>query len=224
MTPPTCAVCRQPIRGSYYTNQWNLTFHGHHATCDACGHPTGEHGHNPLCVPCRSTVVSTPQAATTRARAVRHLLRARGIHIGDRRVAYGIARVPNPGHNSLGVTNSTVIRTASGVTTTDIEVVVKRDLPGLLFDAVVAHELTHVWFRVHGVEPAPIVNEGVAELTAYWMLTQAASPHAAAMASQIANNRDRLYGRGFRLAHGAERRHGWSAVAAALLATGQLPR
>ncbi len=218
-----CVVCQHMIHGSYYTNHWKLPFHGYHATCTACGHPTVEHGNQALCRACRPTIVTNAEVATTRARAVRHYLSRRGMVISSRSVRYGLAGVPHPGHASLGVTQATWHRSAAN-SSCRIEVTIKRGLPALLFDAVVAHELTHAWLRVHDVKPARVVEEGVAELTAYWLLGRTGGRFAAALQHQIATNRNRTYGGGFRLARQAERRHGWPLVADALLRTAALPR
>lgn len=101
---------------------------------------------------------------------------------------------------------------------------IKRGLPALQFEAVVAHELTHAWLRIHDVSPPDTVEEGVAELTSFWFLGRVGEPRAAALQHQIATNRDHIYGRGFRMAMKAEQRHGWSRVADSLLRTGHLPR
>lgn len=219
-----CAVCQQAIHGSYYTNSWNLPFHSYHSTCDACGHPTAELGQHPLCRSCRPSVVNQPTVATARARAVRRCLERRGIVIGSRSVRYGLARVPNPGHNSLGIARATWSRAASGSSSCRIDIVIKRGLPALQFDAVVAHELTHAWLRIRDVSLPDVVEEGVAELTSFWFLGYVGGSRAAAIQHQIATNRDHIYGRGFRMAMKAEQRHGWSRVADALLRTGHLPR
>jgi hypothetical protein len=211
------------IHGSYFTNHWNLPFHGRHGTCTACGHPTAEYGLHARCRACRSTVVTCPTVATDRARAVRRSLERRGILIGSRSVRYGLARVPHPGHTSLGVTQATWHRSAHS-TSCRIEVTVKRGLPDLLFVAVVAHELAHAWLRSCDVKPSIVVEEGVAELTAFWLLGRVAGQHAAALQHRIATNRDRTYGRGFRMAMNAERRHGWPRVADTLIRTAALPR
>jgi len=102
--------------------------------------------------------------------------------------------------------------------------VIKRGLPALEFDAVVAHELTHAWLRIHDASPSSVVEEGVAELTSFWLLGRVGGPRAAALQRRIATNRDHTYGRGFRMAVKAEQRHGWARVAEALLRTGHLPR
>lgn len=218
-----CVVCEQTIRGTYFMNYWGLPFHGHHATCTACGYPTAEQGGEALCRGCRPTVVASAEVATVRTRAVRRTLERRGIVIGPHLVRYGLARIVRPGHASLGVCQATWHRSAASISCR-IEVTIKRGLPALLFDAVVAHELTHVWFRDHDVRPAAVVEEGVAELTAFWVLGRIGGQRAEALQHQIAINRDRTYGGGFRLARQAERRHGWPHVADALLRTAGLPR
>lgn len=222
-TTVRCAVCQQAILGSYFTNYWKLPFHGHHAMCTSCGYPTAEHGYQALCRVCRPTIVTNAEVATARARAVRRYLSRRGIVIGPHSVRYGLARVPHPGHTSLGVTQATWHRSAA-TSSCRIEVVIKRGLPTLLFDAVVAHELTHAWLRSHNVKPTNVVEEGVAELTAYWLLGRIGGHHAAALQHQIATNRDRTYGGGFRLVRQAELQHGWPRIAHALVRTATLPR
>jgi hypothetical protein len=168
-------------------------------------------------------VIADPADATVRARGVRTLLVRRGIEIDIAQVRCGLAGAPLPGREVWGVARTTSARSNRGLTLQS-EVAIKRGLPALLFDAVMAHELTHVWFRVHGVRPRDVVEEGVAELTAHWLLGLMPSPHARAMRHRIAVNPDRTYGGGFRKAFGAERRHGWPALAEAVLTTGNLPR
>lgn len=218
-----CVVCQETIRGSYYTNLWNLPFHRRHGICIACSYPTAEVGVHALCRSCRPTVVNQPADATARARAVCKRLEQRGIVIGSHPIRYGLARVPNPGHNSLGIARATWSRAASGISSCQIDIVIRRGLPALQFDAVVAHELTHAWLRIHDVTPSDVIEEGIAELTAFWFLGRVGGSRAAALQHRIATNNDHTYGRGFRMAMKAEQRHGWPRVADALFRSGCLP-
>lgn len=101
---------------------------------------------------------------------------------------------------------------------------IEAGLPVVQFDMVAAHELTHVWVdHSCAVEPPLIVNEGLAELNAYWILEKLNRSRSAAVRRQLAESSDPVYGAGYRIAADAEQRAGWVTVANRVIQTGHLP-
>lgn len=141
-------------------------------------------------------------------------------------VRFRLTPRPAPGQRCLGATLTRFVSAVGRPAPSpakQIMVLIKAGLPAIQFDAVVSHELSHAWLELHDVSPTTIVNEGLAEMAAYWTLGRIGGPVAAALQHLIAHNPDPTYGGGYRRVREAERRLGWSVVSAAILRTGRLP-
>lgn len=219
-----CVVCATPIHGAYRAHRfWKLPYHRHHGACGVCGHPTAEVGAGSRCTSCRRSAVDDPTVARARLHGVQVTLERRGMNVRRHPIGFELVDFTGSGREStLGMTSTTRVPSAGG-NHKRISVSIRCGLPDVLFDAVAAHELTHVWFRINDVAPALVLEEGVAELTSYWLLSQIRDRRAAALRYRTALEPDPIYGNGFRMARSAELHHGWPVVATSLLRRGTLP-
>lgn len=220
--PLKCSVCRERITGVYYTNIWRRPFHRAHQACDCCVRPMRE-GRHRLCARCRPTIVTSAGTARVVINKVRFALNEeRGVAVSD---GLHARLVPFVGGNCdrLGQAVLERIVDTDGRSSASATLHLKRGLPAIQFASVVAHELAHAWLWENEVRPSRQVDEGIAELCAFWTLGRMGGATAAALQARIAGNRDPVYGAGYREAREAENRFGWPHVRTHLLREGYLP-
>ncbi len=220
---PRCCVCEQPIRGTYHTNLWGRPFHTHHQTCSSCLRPIRSRATRGLCRHCQPMIITSPTAAASVVETTRESLHEyRGLTVS---AGLPVRLVDNLGGGSglLGQAQMHQTRHQDGRRTGTATIVLRRGLPAPQLAAVAAHELSHVWLWAHDIKTTTVVDEGLAELCAYWTLGRLGGPIAAALQHRIAANPDPTYGGGYRRARAAEDRHGWTRDRAHLLTRSRLP-
>lgn len=101
---------------------------------------------------------------------------------------------------------------------------VRVGLDETLFCTVVAHELTHAWMHVTGIEPVDVETaEGICELVALIWLTQSGAPRAEHGIRRLLHNSHPTYRNGARAALRAARTTSVPHVLDHVRATGRLP-
>jgi hypothetical protein len=204
-----CAGCERPIgEGDYVPIRgapWHRPcFEAEFIACFCCGDHVRRGAASgtsamPYCPGCSATVVTRPKAARlfqgVEAWAIAlgmgfalppplKLVRRPGL-IG--RLAWGAC---------LGLTKWSTLPGGS-VVVHGIQIV--EGLPEVLFQATVAHELTHAWLapRLTGREPAPSV-EGLCELVSFHCLEALGGTTALRRCEVMTQNPDPVYGEGLR--------------------------
>ena len=215
---PVCALCGYQIEGRYLQDYWGNAYHeGHLRTnpaCEYCGRlisprstgggSTYEDG-RVICTLCRK------RAVDSRRRALEVLYEAR-----DRLEKYGIVIRPfdpafkmlrrdtlkrhSSGGDEQGLTHVRKRTAADGtILELSISVFVLSGLPYEDFLAASAHELMHVWLRLNGRDDARRwFVEGNCNLAAYLALREERTREAEYRIRQLKEDRNRVYGRGFR--------------------------
>jgi len=82
-------------------------------------------------------------------------------------------------------------------------------LPKVEFEAVMAHELLHVWQQEHQVKFSPVYCEGLCELGAFLIYSEEDSELARHLIHKMMKSSDPVYGNGFRLMHQKLQTLGW---------------
>jgi hypothetical protein len=106
-----------------------------------------------------------------------------------------------------------------------LRLTVVTGLPLMWFGAVVSHEAMHAWMaeRRFSADLAPVLTEGMCQLTAYsWQLRQS-DPRAALIRDSMEKDPDPDCGAGFRTVRDSVAAHGLKPVLATLRSHGQLP-
>jgi len=220
-----CAHCRVVLVGQtdiqyWISPYWNVPYCRKHEICYCCCFPTtaAVTGQRPYCFRCEPTLVQDKSVGLLRLVNVAQKL-GRGISSGGRGMIIPLddfSFTLNPVLKPLG--NSQMEETRYGkVVSRTITVNIRSALPAILFDKVAAHELSHAWFQLNNVQVSSKVDEGIANLNAYWFLSKLESPVAKILMHRMAKNPDKIYGQGFREAYRLERKLGWSEMSNRLL-------
>jgi hypothetical protein len=104
-------------------------------------------------------------------------------------------------------------------------VAILRDLPSIVFEGTLAHELGHVWLIAQAVQGwPPSDEEGFCQLLAYRYYSQVSTDDSRYQARQIERNADATYGEGFRRVRGLADAVGFHHLLRIIVSTKHLPR
>lgn len=239
---PRCGYCGEPLTGRYLVDSWGTPFHAEHkqafAACTYCGRlephialTRKTRAQTIRCAACALSAVETEADAAPLVEAVIAHLAADGVRLRDRlwrlRLLPEAAFVQLDDHRPgrMGVTHSTA--TVQGRKTHSVTidyVAIVAGLPRVLCEAVLAHEVGHVWLIQHGVRGlARRDEEGFCELLAHRRLTAIGGVEADVYARAIASNPDPVYGDGYRALAALNARHGFAALVETLRGKRRLP-
>jgi len=213
--PPTCTICLNVLKGEYSVDAWNNPFHTHHENdgifCNSCSRIISQgithggfhyiDGHY-LCSLCQISVVEDDSVINAAHISVITQFKEVGIHnipdaIPIKLINLGELneRFSGQTHGNLkGFTQKTKHHTSQLYYT----IFMLFGLPRIEFEAVLAHELLHVWLHEKEVELSLASTEGFCNLGSYLIYkndnTHFSSNHIKAMAT----SEDIVYGKGFR--------------------------
>ncbi|GCE11560.1 protein DA1 [Tengunoibacter tsumagoiensis] len=226
---PRCTYCNKPLMGEFLVDQWGNKFCQEHKqqfpACQFCGRlippAQQEHGSDlQRCQICRSTAIEEISIARPLFGQVVRWMNGQGLlyhnqpislELCDRvKLSERLKERHDP--HSLGVTMSTTYTRNGQYLKTDIDgVSVLHGMPSVLFQGVTAHELGHVWLIVHEVRGLPSwAEEGFCELLAYRYYGGQSGAESAYFAKNIEQNRDPVYGDGFRRVKAIADREGFA--------------
>lgn len=224
-----CDICRQPLEGLYVTDYWGNSYHKHHDEdaneCGTCGRVISKHlsqGGSQLadgriiCGICSETSVTRRTVRASTQYEVRRILERHGIE--------GL-----PEDIPLTLVDASTLRNLSGINSEDMRAftdhrsqtlngeVITRDshiyvlshLPLVVFKAILAHELLHVYLFEHDLELAPDVREGFCNLGSELIYELDGSDLAEFHLRNMQKSQDPDYGVGYRRMSGILNRVGW---------------
>lgn len=221
-----CDVCGEGILGSYIIDSWGNKGHDSHSCCSSCGRliskKTSKGGFayedgRFICGFCDKTVV---HRSWTINRCKRKILKQL-LKVGFKDIP---ADVPiqlvdqnefTRRTNSLHVKGLTVTQTQQG--TMQHKIYILHGLPQIEFEAILAHELLHVWQNEHGFKISSRHSEGLCNLASYWICQQEKSELALHLMENLKKNPDPIYGQGFRLMLKRWEKLGWKAFVKEIL-------
>jgi hypothetical protein len=223
-----CAICQQPLLGEYSIDLWGNHYCSHHKdeypTCSTCSRLIcasttggGVHYHDgrQVCNICRKTAVDQPSAARNIYKEVSQVIASLGLNLSKPLSVklvdqQELKRSTKKAHrdNTMGVTRNCITTQNGHETGRDAEILILHGLPRELFAATVAHEIGHSWlFLNHFPQLKPVIEEGFCELLSYFWLSQQKTPEASFRLQVMRKNRDLVYGRGYRAALRAYKKH-----------------
>jgi len=91
-------------------------------------------------------------------------------------------------------------------------------LPELEFSGILAHELLHVWQNQNDVKLSAMHTEGFCNLGSYWVYRSESSDLSKQLIRLLMENKDPIYGNGFRLMHKKLENLGWKGLISEILA------
>ncbi|HZR41480.1 MAG TPA: protein DA1 [Ktedonobacteraceae bacterium] len=238
---PRCAYCGKPM-DKFMVDHWGTKYCRHHQdaypSCVYCGRlvppeqqePGAEHIRCPVC---RSTAITSAAEAKPIFSNLIRWVSSQGLTYNNLRLSlelHGRARLSQllrerDQPHSLGVTTSTTYTQNGHVERTEVNgIAVLEGLPSTLFQGVTIHELGHVWLIVHGIQDLPIwAAEGFCEYLSYRYYMDMNTPESRYHALCIEQNKDRVYGDGFRHMRTLVDKYGFSRLLEILDTTKRLP-
>ena len=229
---PKCQVCGNVIKGPHLQNHWGERFCKWHKgklpECFSCGRLISDRltgggarytDGRTICGLCRSRAVDKESRGIPLLISVRKTLGELDLDPSQRDIPFRLTdrnelmRLARKGRKEKQVNGMARIRETSrkGVelTRTIDEILALYGLPEEHLGAVLAHELGHAYlFLNHFPLLKPKVEEGVAELFAYLWLKKRGGVDAENRIFLMEKNTDAVYGRGFKDARKAFKKHG----------------
>lgn len=228
-----CCLCDLPLAGKIILDAWGLRAHADHsvAFCGSCGRilsPRGSGGAflysdgRTICGFCKKTAVTDGVNANRSRRRVHALLEQKGFTgiPKDIRVVLSHAQglsAHSRKRNTAGLTLSHYHFNDYKRVGISHQIGILSGLPRLEFEAVLAHELLHVWQHEHGIRFSPVYAEGLCELGGYLVYSGEDSDLARYFVNKMFKSKDPVYGNGFRIMQKKLEQWGWSGLVAEVL-------
>lgn len=239
---PRCAYCGRPLMGEYLVDHWGTKYCKHHQgeypACSYCGRlvppEQQEAGAESVrCSVCRSSAIDAAEEARPIFSQLIRWVSSQGLMYHNLRLSLelcGRAKLAqllqerNQPH-SLGATTSATYTQNGQVIRTEINgIAVLQGLPSMLFQGVTIHELGHVWLVVHGVQGLPSwAEEGFCEYLSHRYYMDVNTPESRYHAICIEQNKDSIYGGGFRHIRSLVDAYGFARFLEILRTTKRLP-
>lgn len=234
-----CDVCRQKLSGQIVQDAWGHVSHAAHDQplyfCGSCQRMMSRHTSRggffyedgrPICGYCRQSAVTEGVAVNKTKRAVLEILEKTGFVDIPKNIEIVLA-------NSHALTNKTNHAGTRGVTLTNTQyshhkrvgmvhqIGILYGLPYIEFAGILAHELLHVWQNQNDVKLPAMYTEGFCNLGSYAIYAASDESHqmlAKHLIRQLMENKDPIYGNGFRLMYKKLEGMGWPALISDVLA------
>ena len=217
-----CALCNKPITGQCLADHWGNKYCKRHESdprCFSCGRMIGMNltgggvrykDGRTVCSICRRTAVDddgTAKEVFSRAYQVlsqildiKLNIDAIVLHlVGQKELDRAFSSNLSP-QQSAGLTLTEIITINRAESRRSVRnILVLNGLPEEHLAVVLAHEIGHAWlFMNHFPKLPEKVEEGICELFEYFWLQQLDAPEAGYRLQMLEENKDPVYGRGYR--------------------------
>ena len=230
---PKCDICRLPIQGQYIEDFWGNMYHEKHANslpdCDNCSRLICEtltgggysiNGKRYVCSVCEPAVVSDQSQIARSLQDVKALLKKVGIQDLPRRIPITMVADKDElirlSGNRLGKIRGYTQYEAETLGRKTISetyhIFILSDLREIVFDAVLAHELLHVYQIQNGYKLKSDVREGFCNLGSQLVYDHDGSDLARLQLRTMYESDDPDYGKGFRNMSSRLDQMGWEGI------------
>lgn len=232
-----CSVCKQPIiSGKYVTDVWGNRSHEFHnnekiQTCDYCSRvissATSDGGYRYddgriVCGICKRSIVDDNEEAAGCLPGVLKILSASPasfidiprdipIQLVDRFTLNRLKGGKSTGQDQ-GLTKSSVIYEGKRVIRTEHRIYILVGIPRLEFEAVLAHELLHVWLIKNNIDLPGKEKEGFCNLGCALVYRADGSKLGKVLLNKMKDNPDPVYGKGYRMMNERLQDLGWKTL------------
>lgn len=219
-----CYVCGQYVEGRYFEDAWGCfcSTHRSKGSCFGCGKIVAAEGGVRLndgrqyCATCHLSAIADIGIAKRHMPVVISFLGKMGLPIrGEIELRFIPYESSGGGAKRLGVTKTQITTGALGrIIARRVEYIGVLDhLPVLQLQETFAHELFHVWAFQQELQLPELVEEGMAQLCAWKYLGEkAAGKHGEVAKRLLEDNRNPVYGGGFRAAQRSLEKFGLAAL------------
>jgi len=228
-----CCLCDLPLSGRIVLGSWGQRAHSSHSihfcnSCDRILSPKGSGGAyrysdgRNICGFCKKLAVTEGVAANRSRRRVQEMLEQKGFLGIPKNIKVVLS-------HAQGLSAHSRKRNTAGLTLSHYhfsdykrvgithQIGILSGLPKIEFEAVLAHELLHVWQHENGVKFSPVYCEGLCELGGYLVYSEEKTDLARHFLEKMFQSKDPTYGNGFRIMQKKLEKSGWSALIAEIL-------
>jgi hypothetical protein len=236
-----CCLCQELIEGKCFQDGWGNWAHNHHqtSTCTSCQRiisPSSSKGGaiytdgRSICNLCKPFTISDPIKTQQSKNRVLKLLIDKGFL--DIPLAVPVKLTSSTEFNRKLKTHPDSIKGLT-ISTTQFKGKVKASISHSIyiviglhqieFEAVLVHELLHVWLNEHTIALPYHQTEGFCNLGSALVYEASDSQLASFLLKNMEKDPDPIYGQGFRRLRTEVRRYGWNKLISELLTNKTLP-
>ena len=228
---PNCTICLQPLQGEFSVDAWGNTFHSRHENegvfCFSCSriisegvtqggyiYSDGRH----LCSLCQTSVVKEDSVIQNSYRSVLNQLESVGIQNIPRDLSIELVGLDqlninsgNLAHSHLkGFTKTNLLNKNESPPTRTYQIFLLNGLPKIEFEAVMAHELLHVWIYENKLKLSSFVSEGFCNLGSELIYNNDPTKFSQIHLKALAENNHLNYGDGYLFMKKTLEKAGWN--------------
>ena len=227
---PKCDICRAPLEGKYIIDFWENSYHSSHnselPSCHSCGRlicdeltmggfelSDGRY----VCSICNETAVTGDFLLESSLNYAKRLLAENGIDDFPEDIpislvdANTLQELSDTYSDAMhGFTDHSMQTRNGRVISKDSHIYILSHLPLLMFKAVLAHELLHVYLFENDLDLRPDIREGFCNLGSAMVYQKSNSEYARFQLRNMAESQDPNYGVGYRKLSKELDRKGWS--------------
>ncbi|MCE9625644.1 MAG: protein DA1 [Deltaproteobacteria bacterium] len=231
--PEPCCLCDHPLSGGIVLDSWGQRAHSGHTIrfCGSCDRilskktSAGAYRYSDgryVCGFCKKLAVTDGVTANRSRRRVQELLEGKGFSGIPKNIEVALSHAQSlSAHsrqsNTAGLTLSHYHFNDYKRVGISHQIGILFGLPKVEFEAVLAHELLHVWQHENGVKFSPVYSEGLCELGGYLVYSEDSSELSRHFLDKMFKSKDPIYGNGFRIMQKKLERSGWPALIAEIL-------
>lgn len=220
-----CCICREALSGKIIQDLWKNAAHFAHGvsfcgSCDrilSCYASGGAYQYSDgryICGLCKKVAILDDITANKSRRKVLELLEK----VGFQGIPKNIKIVITHQHH---LSSHSRQRGTAGLTLTQFhfsnhkrvgathQIGILNGLPKIEFEAILAHELLHVWQHEQHIKLSTLYAEGLCELGAFAIYSSEKSDFAKHKIQKMLNSKDPVYGNGFKLFYKKLEKMGW---------------
>ncbi|MBF0491700.1 MAG: protein DA1 [Deltaproteobacteria bacterium] len=228
-----CCICLKILSGRVAQDAWANSAHDYHhlVFCYSCHRIISRHTSagsyqysdgRAICGLCKKVAITDSIAVNRSKRKVLALLEAVGFQDIPKNIEIVLSGLHDLSshsrkRNTAGLTLSHVHFSNNKRVGLTHQIGVLYGLPQIEFEAVLAHELLHVWQNEKEFKFSPLYNEGLCELGSFLIYSNDPSDLAKFLIKRMSESKDPVYGNGFRLMLNKLQALGWKRLMADLL-------
>jgi hypothetical protein len=228
---PKCNICLQPLEGEYVIDSWNNKYHKNHVNdgvkCNSCTRIISQqitnggfqiHDGRYLCSLCEINIVKTSNDINKSLQNVLDVFENVGlthfpidipINLVDKLELGKLSKSLSSDHLK-GFTHTIETKTMFN-THREFTVYILTYLPQIEFEAVLAHELLHVWLLQNKIELSLQETEGFCNLGSMLIYNEYKTTFSDIHLESMQMSEDQIYGVGFRKMKNKLNSLGWNA-------------
>ena len=228
--PQNCAICLQPLDSTFSIDAWGNSFHTKHENegifCHSCSriisqgvtqggyyYQDGRH----LCSLCITTVINDDSTMQAAYESVLLQFYTAGILDAAKDIPISLVDIHQLNHEAgklshaklKGFTRIKVINTINQ-SENKFHILILSGLPRIEFQAVLAHELLHIWLHQNQIRLSPEAEEGFCNLGRYLIYENDQTQFSIIHLRAMEKDPDPIYGKEYRKMKVHLKQKGWN--------------